>query len=264
ATDGGRGEGAGGGDGGARATILVVDDDPSARDLLTRFLRREGYTVLTAASGEQAIPLAREHRPSVITLDVMMPGMDGWEVLRRFKGDPDLAPIPVVLLTITDDKNLGYALGASEYLTKPVDYAELGAVLQRYKVDAPSVALVVDDEATARDMAGRALRRAGWEVVEAANGREALARLAESVPSLILLDLSMPEMDGFEVVAALHDHPVWRSVPVIVVTGMDVSSSDQVRLGAGVRHVFQKGRYELSDLIEEIRRTVVAHERTRS
>ena len=246
----------------AHTTVLVVDDDPAARDLLTRFLRREGFGVITAATGEQAMRMARERLPSAITLDVMMPGMDGWEVLRSLKADATLAAIPVVLLTITDDKSLGYALGAAEYLTKPVDYAQLAAALGRLHTSDTSVALVVDDDATARDMASRALVRSGWHVREAINGREALASLEESVPSLILLDLLMPEMDGFELVTALHDNPRWRSIPIIVVTAMDVSASDRMRLDGGVQHIFQKGTYDMSDLIEEIRRIVATKDRT--
>jgi signal transduction histidine kinase/DNA-binding response OmpR family regulator len=248
--------------GGAHTTVLVVDDDAQARDLLTRFLSREGFGVITAATGEEALQLASECLPNVITLDVMMPGMDGWEVLRSLKKDARLAAIPVVLLTITDDKNLGYALGASEYLTKPVDYVQLARVLNRFQVNGSSVALVVDDDATAREMSKRALLRAGWRVREARNGREALAALVEGVPSLILLDLLMPEMDGFELAHTLHDNPVWRSIPIIVVTAMDVSAKDRMRLGGGIERIFQKGSYDLSELVEEIRRIVVTGERT--
>jgi signal transduction histidine kinase/CheY-like chemotaxis protein len=247
---------------GTHTTVLVVDDDPQARDLLTRFLNREGFEVITAAAGEQALRLAQEHHPNVITLDVMMPGMDGWEVLRSLKADAVLSEIPVVLLTITDDKNLGYALGASEYLTKPVDYVQLARVLNRFHVNGSSVALVVDDDNSARDMTKRALLRAGWRVREATNGREALAALEEGVPSLILLDLLMPEMDGFEFAAALHDNPVWRSIPVIVITAIDVSAKDRIRLGGGIEHIFQKGTYNLAELVEEIHRIVTTGERT--
>jgi signal transduction histidine kinase/CheY-like chemotaxis protein len=234
-------------------SVLVVDDDAAARDLLGRFLRRAGFTVLTAATGEQAIRMAREQRPDVITLDVIMPEMDGWEVLRALKADPDVEHIPVILLTITDDQNLGYALGAAEYLTKPVDWDRLGAILGRMQADAEATALVVDDDVSARDIARRALERAGWRVREAENGRTALDELARATPALIILDLMMPEMDGFEFVASLHDRPDWRAIPIIVITSMDVSAADRARLG-GVGRIFQKGDYSLSDLVEEIRR----------
>jgi len=240
-------------------TVLVVDDDPAARDLLSRFLRREGFGVLTAASGEQAMRLVRERRPDVITLDVIMPEMDGWEVLRALKADPDLAGIPVILLTITDDQNLGYALGAAEYLTKPVDWDRLGDVLRKYQSPVRSSALVVDDEAAARDLARRGLERAGWEVRVAENGRIALERMAERTPSLILLDLMMPEMDGFQFVAALREKPEWRSIPVVVVTAKDVTADDRARLEReSVARIFQKGSRSLAELIDEIRRLVGA------
>jgi len=234
-------------------SVLVVDDDAAARDLLNRFLQREGFAVLTAATGDQALRMAREHLPDVITLDVIMPGMDGWEVLRALKADPQLERIPVILLTITDDQNLGYALGAAEYLTKPVDWDRLGSILGRMQARGGRSALVVDDDESARDIARRALERAGWRVREAENGRAALRELEQDAPSLIILDLMMPEMDGFEFVASLHDRPELRSIPVIVVTSMDVSAADRERLG-GVGRIFQKGDYALPDLVEEIRR----------
>ena len=237
-------------------SVLVVDDDAAARDLLSRFLRREGFAVLAAATGEQALRMAREHSPDVITLDVIMPGMDGWEVLRALKADPLLESIPVILLTITDDQNLGYALGAAEYLTKPVDWERLGSILGRIQAKGGRSALVVDDDESARDIARRALERAGWRVREAENGRMALNELAQDAPSLIILDLMMPEMDGFEFVAALHDQPHLRSIPIIVITSMDVSAADRERLG-GVGRIFQKGDYTLPDLVEEIRRIMI-------
>ena len=239
----------------AGTSVLVVDDDAAARDLLSRFLQREGFGVYTAATGEQALRMAHESVPDVITLDVIMPGMDGWEVLRSLKADPLLEGVPVILLTITDNQNLGYALGAAEYLTKPVDWDRLGSILSRIRTEGDRNALVVDDDESARDIARRALERAGWRVREAENGRTALNALERDAPSLIILDLMMPEMDGFEFVASLHDRPEFRSIPIIVVTSMDVSAADRERLG-GVGRIFQKGDYSLPDLVEEIRRVM--------
>ena len=217
--------------------------------------------MLTAAAGEQALRMAREHHPEVITLDVIMPVMDGWEVLRTLKADADLQDIPVILMTITDDQNLGYALGAEEYLTKPVDWERLGSILARMRSAREGIALVVDDDESARDITRRALERAGWEVREAENGRTALEAMELDAPSLIVLDLMMPEMDGFEFVASLHHRPEWRLIPIIVVTSMDISAADRARLG-GVGRIFQKGDYTLPDLTEEIRRiTTVPSER---
>ncbi len=245
------------------STVLVVDDDASSRDLLSRFLNREGFAVITASGGAEALRLAREHLPTAITLDVIMPGMDGWEVLRQLKEDPELETIPVVLLTVSDEQDLGYSLGAAEYLTKPVDGPKLSTIVARFQRGGAADALVVDDDPAARDMASRSLERDGWNVRQAANGLEALAEVGKKMPSLIILDLIMPEMDGFDFVAALHENPDWKAIPIIVVTAMDVSDSDRRRLGATVTRIFQKGSYRMADLGDAIHRIVMdRNERT--
>ena len=190
-------------------TVLVIDDEPAVRDLMQRFLAEEGFRVVTAAGGEEGLRRARELRPDAITLDVMMPGMDGWAVLSALKADPDLADIPVVMLTIVDDKNLGYALGAADYLTKPIDRERLVTVLRQHRRDRP--VLVVDDDAEVRRLLRRMLEPEGYTVVEAENGRAALGHLRDVSPSVILLDLMMPEMDGFEFVAEFRRHEAWRA-----------------------------------------------------
>jgi signal transduction histidine kinase/CheY-like chemotaxis protein len=241
-------------------SVLVIDDDPAARDLVGRFLTSEGFTVLTASSGEEGLRLAREQRPDIIALDIIMPRMDGWAVLATLKADPALAGIPVILISVTDDRNLGYALGASEYLTKPIDWERLGAVLRRYSAaaGAESLALVVDDEPMARSLLRRGLERDGWRVLEARNGREALERLAESTPQLILLDLMMPEMDGFEFVAKMREQERWRSIPILVITAKDVTKEERTRLEGQVARILQKGGYGRAELIAEIRSLVGA------
>ncbi len=198
------------------STILVIDDDAAVRDLMQRFLAKEGFNIVTATGGEQGVRLAQEMKPDAITLDVMMPGMDGWAVLSALKADALTADIPVVMLTIVDDKNLGYALGADDYLTKPIDRERLLAAMRKYRRDLP--VLVVDDDDVLRELMRRILEKDGYSVTEARNGRDALDRLAEVTPGLILLDLMMPEMDGFELVEELRHHPSWRSIPIMVVT----------------------------------------------
>ena len=237
--------------------ILVVDDDAAARDLVSRYLTREGLAVVTAQNGEDALRLAREHRPDVITLDVVMPGMDGWEVLRELKADSSLAEIPVILITMVDDQNLGYALGASEYMTKPVDWERLGAVVRRFAHDeAEDVILVVDDDPMARDMMRRGVEQAGFTVVEAENGRDALQQIGARKPRLILLDLLMPDMDGFEFVAKLRLEPGCRAIPIVVVTAKDLTADDRARLNGGVSRILQKGSHDRTDLMDEIRRLI--------
>jgi PAS domain S-box-containing protein len=249
--------GAGGGD-----LILVIDDDPGVRELVRRTLEKEGFRVRLAAGGEEGLRLARRLRPDAITLDVMMPGMDGWAVLSALKSDPALAETPVVMVTIVDDKNLGYSLGAADYLTKPIDRKRLTAVLAKYRRGpAGGVALVVDDDPAGRRLVAEALEADGWTVAEAENGRVAFERLAEVRPDVILLDLMMPEMDGFAFAHELRLNPLWCDVPILVVTAKDLSDADRRRLNGQVLGVLQKGSYTREDLLAEVRRELAARVR---
>ncbi len=248
------------------STVLVIDDDASVREMLERLLTAEGFRVVTTARGEEAVEAARAVRPQVITLDVMMPGVDGWAVLAQLKADPDLAEIPVVMLTIVEDRNLGYALGAADYLTKPLDRDRLLTTLRKHcRAAAPGLALVVEDDSATRDMFRRMLEKDGWGVAEAANGREALDCVAQGRPRLILLDLMMPGMDGFEFLEELRQHPEWRSIPVVVVTAKDLTPEDRLflngslLLGGCVKRVLQKGSFRRDELLREVRDLVTAH-----
>jgi GAF domain-containing protein/DNA-binding response OmpR family regulator len=241
---------------GTAGTVLVIDDDATVRDLMERFLDKEGFRVVTAAGGQEGLRLARELRPDAITLDVMMPAMDGWAVLSALKSDHELSDIPVIMLTILDARNMGYALGASDHLTKPIDRDRLAAVLKKYRRDLP--VLVVDDDADLRRRLRRLLEQDGYSVAEAEHGRDALARLPEISPGLILLDLMMPEMDGFEFVVELRRHEAWRAIPVIVITARDLSAEDRRRLNGYVEKVLQKGAYSRDALLAEVRELVAA------
>jgi signal transduction histidine kinase/CheY-like chemotaxis protein/ligand-binding sensor domain-containing protein len=235
--------------------VLVIDDDPAALDLLQRALAKDGFAVQTAASGAKGLELARSLKPAAITLDVMMPGLDGWAVLSRLKADPATADIPVVMMTIVDDKNLGFALGAAEYLTKPIDWERLAAVMNKYRPHVSTVTvLVVEDELAVREVLRRNLERQGWQVTEAENGRVGLERVAAQVPGVILLDLLMPEMDGFDFVRALRQRPDCQRLPVIVITAKDLTEEDRRRLNGQVTQILQKGAYSTAELIREIRR----------
>jgi PAS domain S-box-containing protein len=239
-------------------TVLVIDDDPAARALTRRALSREGYGVVEAADGATGLHLAREIRPRLITLDILMPGMDGWAVLAALKADPELASIPVILQTILEDRNLGFALGASEYLTKPVDRKRLAELVKRYvpRANAGPV-LVVEDDGPTRSMLGRTLSKAGWTVAEAENGRVALERIGEARPSLILLDLMMPEMDGFEFVDTLRRDDAGPAIPIVVITARTLSDAERRRLNGGVERVVQKNTLDAEALLAEIRRVTV-------
>ena len=177
--------------------VLVIDDDPIVHDLMTRFLAREGLRAIIAADGEGGLRMAREHKPVAITLDVMMPKIDGWSVLKALKADPETADIPVIMLTMVSDKSLGFSLGASEYLTKPIDRDRLHQALERHAPRESDQVLVVEDDDATRELLSRQLSARGHTVTEAADGQAALDRVAESVPALILLDLMLPRMDGF-------------------------------------------------------------------
>ncbi len=242
-----------------RGTVLVIDDDPAALDLLQRMLAREGFQSLLASNGEQGLQMAREHHPCAITLDVMMPKMDGWTVLSKLKVDPELSDIPVVLLTMVDDKNLGYALGASAYLTKPVTREQLTAVLAKHQCGTPPCSvLIIDDDQDARRLARSLFEKEGWAISEAGNGREGLAQMEQYKPDLILLDLMMPTMNGFEFSVELSRHPFWSKIPIIVLTAKDLTLEDRVRLNGQVEAVLKKGAYGKAELLEEVRRAVAS------
>ncbi len=235
-------------------TVLVIDDDPTVCEVLERFLRREGFAPVTATSGVEGLRQAKDLRPAAITLDIMLPDIDGWAVLAALKGDPELADIPVIVVTIVDDRTRGYALGATDYLVKPVDRGRLARVLRSLCGDRPlRRVLVVDDDGLARDMLREALGEEGWGVTEAENGRIALERVAAAAPDVILLDLMMPEMDGFEFLAALRSNPAWRPIPVLVLTAKDLTEEDRRRLNGEVERILQKSLSGREALLREVR-----------
>ena len=237
--------------------ILVIDDDATARDLLTEHLKSEGFAVATADGGLEGIKLAKELRPMAITLDVMMPDLDGWSVLAALRQDAELADTPVIMVSIADENRRGMALGAAGYLVKPIDRERLIAMLQRFRSSRlPRRILVVDDDPLLRERVRSWLDGQPWTVSEASNGREALSRIQESKPDLILLDLMMPEMDGFQVVADLQRSADWRDIPVIVITARDLDAKDRERLNSGIRSVLVKESFHPSELIARIRRLV--------
>jgi signal transduction histidine kinase/CheY-like chemotaxis protein len=239
----------------ASPVVLVIDDDPAARDLMQRALTRDGFTAHAAASGPEGIALARRLRPAAITLDVMMPGMDGWAVLAALKADPELAGIPVVMVTIVDtERERGFTLGAVDYLTKPVDWKRLLTVVRGLRDASQSgPVLIVDDDPAMREMVRRSLEREGIPVLEAEHGRAALSRLAAPRPALILLDLMMPEMDGFEFLETLRGLPDLTTIPVVVLTSRDLTPEDRARLDGRVERIVAKGALGRDELLKEIR-----------
>jgi adenylate cyclase len=238
---------------GARGTVLVIDDDATARELIAAHLAGEGFTVETAANGVDGLKKARALRPAAITLDVLLPDVDGWTVLAALKGEPELADIPVVIVTIVDEQRRGIALGAAGYLTKPIDRDQLIAILSRFRVaDTPGTVLVVEDDEEQRHLVRESLGSRGWTVCEAANGRLALDAIAAGLPDVILLDLMMPEMDGFELVAALQANAAWRDIPVVVVTALDLTAEDRRRLSGGVEKILSKHAFVPKELMARV------------
>jgi GAF domain-containing protein/CheY-like chemotaxis protein len=220
--------------------ILVVDDDATARELITRHLERAGFAVVGARGGQEGLRLTRELRPAAVTLDIMMPDLDGWTVLAAIKGDPALAGTPVVLMSIVEQKNRGFALGAAEYLVKPVDRGKLVETLTHICGTRAGRTLLVDDDEVMRRAVRAALQPIGWQVTEAEDGEVAVGALAAARPDVIILDLMMPRMDGFEFLHELRRRPEWRDIPVVVVTAMDLTEEDRTRLNGGVERIIQK------------------------
>lgn len=236
------------------STLLVIDDDPTTYDILLRELSGKGVRVIGAADGEDGLKKAAEFHPNLITLDSLMQGMDGWAVLSKLKSDPALSAIPVVMLTIVDEKKKGFSLGASEYLVKPANRDELAALLSKYLNDPherkpSSKVLLIDDDLANRCLMATILKEEGWAVQEAGNGLEALARLRESRPELIFLDLIMPEMDGFSFLAEVRKSPDWCKIPVVVITSKDLTDAERQLLNINVDRVLEKSACDLTDLV---------------
>jgi PAS domain S-box-containing protein len=239
---------------GDRKTILVVDDDAATRDLLARFLEREGFSVAVAEDGRRGLDLARSLRPRAVLLDVTMPQMDGWAVLRSLRADPEIGATPIVMVTVLDEQNLAFSLGATDYLQKPIDWGNLRQVVDRFRpVAGEGPVLVVEDEADVRSHVCAYLRREGFPVAEAENGVRALDALAKERPCLVLLDLMMPEMDGFAFLRALRARQEWRDVPVVVLTAKDMTAEDRRRLAGQADRVLAKGSTGLGELARELR-----------
>ena len=236
--------------------ILVIDDDPSVGKMIDRFLTKEGFQVTVAQGGEEGLRLAALIQPVAIVLDVLMPGMDGWAVLSHLKADSQLADIPVILSTIVEDQDLGYTLGAVDYLTKPIEREQLARLLGKYVTRQPARLLVVEDDATSREVLRRTMDKEGWIIAEAENGQVALELINKTPPDLILLDLMMPHMDGFSFMHQLRQHQTGQAIPVIVVTAKDLTQEDRLQLTDSVVKILQKGTYRREDLLGHVRELI--------
>ena len=251
---------------GYASRILVIEDDPGAVRLLRTYLEGEGYDVEIAADGESGMAAASRQAPDAIILDVLLPGIDGWEVLRRLKADPGLRDLPVVVVTVVDERNVAMSLGAVDYFLKPVNPAALLSRLSQYtfttKVKQGRVrVLTIDDDPVARDLVTNALRPEGFEVVAAASGREGLDLALEQPPDLVICDLLMPDMDGYEVVDRLHANEATKDVTILILTGQELTAADRMRLNGKVAEIVGKGVDPRPAFLRWLRRAAAASQR---
>jgi PAS domain S-box-containing protein len=241
--------------------VLIVDDEPTARELLMNYLGPQGYVVITADSGKMALAKAKEFRPDVITLNMLSPGQTGWMTLYELKHNPETADIPIIVVSVVDQKGMAFTLGASEYLVKPVARETLLAKLAQYvgsSRDGVSRVLVAEDEVTTMRVMEGILKGAGYEPVPARNGKEAILVLERMRVDLVLLDLQMPEMDGFEVIRRIREHPQWRDLPIFVLTAKKLTDSEIDLLTQETRAFFSKGQPWKESLVTEIRKAIAA------
>lgn len=242
-----------------QCTVLVIDNDASSREIISRFLSKDGFNTVVAEDGERGLKLARQLHPTAVTLDILMPGMDGWKILGEMKADPELADIPVIVASILDEKDMGFSLGAADYLTKPIERERLLALIRRYCSDTPpGSVMIVEDDDNARTMISRIVTQDGWDVIEAINGQLALHRLRSmtELPRIILLDLMMPVMDGLQFLEELRLHHAWKSIPVVVLTAKILSEEERRRLQANVHKVIEKSRLSSSALLKEMKAVI--------
>ncbi|MDV6030188.1 MAG: response regulator [Phycisphaera sp. RhM] len=237
-----------------RGVVLVIDDDPAVRDVITRILADEGVQTLVASDGDEGIKLAKATMPKLIILDIVMPKVDGWSVLMRLKQDEQLSEIPIILQSVNENRELGFMLGATDYLVKPVDRTRLISLLSRFVKRNDATILIVDDDPTIRRSVSRSLKRAGWQTRQAGNGAEALVAIDKELPALILLDLVMPIMDGMEFLDLFRANERWSEIPVVVLTSKQLTTVDSERLNGYVARVLAKGESSKDRIINEVRR----------
>lgn len=238
--------------------MLVVEDDPSTSELLTLYLAQGGYRIAHAYNGDTAINRIRELKPFAVLLDVMLPGKDGWEILQEMKSDPELKDIPVIISSVIDNRELGFTLGASDYLVKPVDRITLLKKLEELsfatkKGRRPVNILCIDDHDEVLELLASILEPAGYNVITANSGRQGIEKAIAYKPDLIILDLMMPEVDGFEAAQILKSNPSTMDIPILILTAKDLSMDDRLRLAGKIENFIQKSHFTKEDLLMHIR-----------
>jgi CheY-like chemotaxis protein len=241
--------------------ILVVEDDPAAGELLARQLDRAGYRTEIVSAGSEVVEKARMLRPMAITLDVLLPDLDGWEVLNRLKKDEVTCTIPVIVISVVDNPELGMALGALDYFVKPVAAQDLISRLAMFNIRSKAKSgevevLVVDDEAANREWLKNILEPAGFKVIEATGGAAAIELAKGHRPDLLLLDLMMPNVSGFDVVEAIRSDEATRQIPIMVLTAKDLTRADKLNLNGQVSTILRRGSTRGSDLLVVLREVI--------
>jgi PAS domain S-box-containing protein len=244
-------------EGGEKPLALIVEDSPDAAELLRHFIESASYRVEIARNGPDALDMAKRLRPNVITLDLMMPGQDGWKTLTELKRHALCKQIPVIIVSMIDQKSLGFSLGAVEYFVKPVNRDDLVHALDRVHLlpsrdDRRPTVLVVDDDRPAVDLVQVILENEGFRVLKAYQGQEGVDVATREHPDVIILDLIMPEMSGVAVAHQLKQIPATRTIPIIVMTSLDVDESMQEQLGSSIAGLVSKARFTKKDLLREI------------
>lgn len=240
-----------------RKTILVVDDEPDMAAMISRYLLQEGYNTLTATSGAEALILAERERPFAVTLDIIMPDMDGWEVLQGLKKNPETKDIPVIIVSISEGRETGFALGAIGYVTKPVSKKQLISEIEKIGKPGTRSIMIVDDNELDRRQIGRIIEEEGLDLIVAEDGAVCLELIKKQVPDVLVLDLMMPEMDGFAVLEKIRSNPETRDLPIIVVTAKDLTEEDRNKLSGNVFSVLEKSVATSVTLFAEIKRILL-------
>ena len=235
--------------------VLAIDDDPNVISLITQEIEEEGYQVVGAQRALEGIEKANDLHPHAITLDIMMPGMDGWEAICRLKENPETREIPLIVVSIIDNKELGYRLGADEYLVKPVDRESLARVLQKFEGRGKQV-LVCDDDPAIVELTRQLLEEDGYEVRAAANGQLALDEIARERPDVLLLDLMMPVMDGFETLNHLRENPETADLPVVIITAKDLAADELDQLRSEAARIIEKNGLDRDRILKELRESM--------
>ncbi|MCR4293476.1 MAG: response regulator, partial [Candidatus Kuenenia sp.] len=245
-------------------TILVIEDNRMSANLLTLYLTNAGYNVVVSADGVNIVEKAKKCNPFLITLDIMLPGIDGWDVLSKLKGDKNTAHIPVIIVSIIDNKELGYSLGAAEYLIKPIGRKQLvgaiNAVANTLKTkEIPMKILVVDDDEKAVKHITTILKEKGCDVLKAYSGEAGINLAIEMHPDIIILDLVMPGISGFEVMERLKAHPIAKEIPIIICSAKDITAEEKRELNGNILALIKKGSHTEEALLLAIRKIEQTH-----